>query len=389
MTKRRRTIMTVALMAVAILAIAGVAWAQGVLFPDVNPDDPHADAIQWAADNGIVQGYTNGNFGPYDEILRGQAATMFKRFDDYVKSSMNGGQDGDCAACHDDSQLIPGYQTSWSESLHATGTAFSYAGGRGSCAGCHSGGTFQQMIEQGLGPDEWSTGDVNPTPINCRTCHQTHETYTGADWALETTAAVDLFAVEGVTFDGGMGNLCVNCHQPRRVFPGDPDEDGTVTGLTSHWGPHHGPQSAMLLGQAGAGVATNPVSPHYSLVADTCVSCHVVDPRSHTFSASTEPCQTCHPGIEDFDVNGFQTMVQQRLDAIGADLVAAGLLTSNDADGHPTQTAIDNGVSVDEGIALWNWIYIAHEDESMGVHNPTYTEALLDAAEAAGFGGIQ
>ena len=30
---------------------------------------------------------------------------------------------------------------------------------------------------------------------------------------------MDLYAVAGSTFDGGTGNLCVNCHQPRRVIP--------------------------------------------------------------------------------------------------------------------------------------------------------------------------
>jgi hypothetical protein len=31
------------------------------------------------------------------------------------------------------------------------------------------------------------------------------------------------------------------------------------------------------------------------------------------------------------------------------------------------------------GIALWNWIYVAHEDKSLGVHNAEYTKALLQA----------
>jgi len=28
-------------------------------------------------------------------------------------------------------------------------------------------------------------------------------------------------------------------------------------------------------------------------------------------------------------------------------------------------------------VALWNWLYIAHEDKSLGVHNPGYTAGLL------------
>ena len=50
-------------------------------------------------------------------------------------------------------------------------------------------------------------------------------------------------------------------------------------------------------------------------------------------------------------------------------------------DGHPTVTEAPENVAT----ALYNWIYIAHEDKSMGVHNPAYTRALLDAsAEALG-----
>jgi len=77
-----------ALFILGVVVIAGVAataaYAATSSFPDVDPNDTHADAINWAAENGIVNGYTNGNFGPYDPILRGQAATMFQNFDTYL-----------------------------------------------------------------------------------------------------------------------------------------------------------------------------------------------------------------------------------------------------------------------------------------------------------------
>ena len=41
----------------------------------------------------------------------------------------------------------------------------------------------------------------------------------------------------------------------------------------------------------------------------------------------------------------------------------------------------------DEAGALWNWIYVAHEDKSLGVHNPGHTEALLTASLEALTGG--
>lgn len=83
MTKNRRLLFVAGLVGAVMVLVAGVAIAQDMAFPDVDADNPHAEAIDWAAENGIVLGYGNGNFGPYDNILRGQAASMFYRYDEY------------------------------------------------------------------------------------------------------------------------------------------------------------------------------------------------------------------------------------------------------------------------------------------------------------------
>ncbi len=83
-------------------------------------------------------------------------------------------QANSCSVCHDSTTLITGKQTGLSMAVHGTGTAFDYAGGRASCAGCHSGGAFSAMVAQGLRPDQVETGDPNPTQQDCRTCHQIH-----------------------------------------------------------------------------------------------------------------------------------------------------------------------------------------------------------------------
>jgi hypothetical protein len=232
------------------------------------------------------------------------------------------------------------------------------------------------MVASGGNPGAIETGDPNPTRQDCRACHQIHTSYTDADWALETTAPVALFAIEGATFDGGMGNLCANCHQPRRDAP--VAENGIVTGISEHWGPHHGPQSAMLLGLAGAGVEGTPSS-HYTMVENTCVGCHLGDGDNHGFEPSVAACTACHADAENFDINGVQTEVQAMLDELGEKLVAAGVLSENTADGHPTVTEAPENVA----LALYNWIYVAHEDKSLGVHNAAYTKALLEAGLAA------
>ena len=282
-----------------------------------------------------------------------------------------------CTGCHNDTDLITGKFTAWEESNHGMNESY-VRGTSASCAGCHSGSAFSEMVAAGLNPGSVESGDPDPTRQDCRACHAIHTSFTGDDWALETTDAVELYAVEGETYDGGEGNLCATCHQPRRAFP--EAEDGVVTGISSHWGPHHGPQSSMLLGVAGGGAEGSP-SAHYQMVEDTCVACHMGEGDSHTFEPDVAACQACHSGAEDFDINGLQTEVQGMLDELGELLVAEGVLSETGPDGHPTVEEAPEDVA----LALFNWIYVAHEDKSFGVHNPAYTKALLEAGlEALG-----
>jgi hypothetical protein len=276
-----------------------------------------------------------------------------------------------CTECHDDSAMISGKRADWEGSVHGSGTATAYAGARTSCSGCHSGGGFSAAVAAGANvAGSQESADPNPSRPDCRACHAIHTTYTAADWALETTDPVALHAFEGETYDGGEGNLCVNCHQARRMIA--EAVDGMIEITSTHWGPHHGPQSAMLMGLAGAGVEGSP-SAHYSMVTDTCVACHLGEGDDHSFDPSVSACTACHADAEDFDINGVQTEVEAMLHELEEYLIGAGWL---DEEGHPAVTSIPEG----EANALWNWIYIAHEDKSLGVHNPSYTKALLEEA---------
>ena len=274
-----------------------------------------------------------------------------------------------CLECHDDTTLISGKATAWGDSVHGTGEAY-VRGTSADCAGCHSGGGFSAMVAAGVTPDQVEVGDPNPTRQDCRTCHEIHTTYTGADWALATTAPVAMYAFEGETFDGGEGNLCATCHEARRGI--GEAVDGMIEVDSTHWGPHHGPQSSMMLGLAGAGDVSGSASAHYSQVEDTCVTCHVGDNANHSFQPDVAACQACHSGAEDFDIDGVQTETQAMLDELGAALTAKGLL---DAEG----TMVVGIYPEAEAAALWDWIYVGKEDKSLGVHNSNYTKALLQA----------
>ena len=280
-------------------------------------------------------------------------------------------QEASCTDCHNDTTIITGKATAWDTSTHGTGTAYG-RGSSGSFAGCHSGGAFSAAIGAG-GTVTDATGDPSPTRQDCRACHQIHTTNTGADWALETTDPVMLYAFDASTdalFNGGKGNLCANCHQPRRAIA-DADADGNIAVTSTHWGPHHGPQSAMLLGIGGAGDVEGEASLHASLVEDTCVTCHVGENMSHTFAAVDASCVACH-GEDDLSV--AQDAVDVKLAELHDLLEAAGLYHEHPVVGvYPAAQAQ----------ALWNYILIAVEDGSHGTHNMAYTLALLDASIAA------
>ncbi|MBC8336388.1 MAG: hypothetical protein H8E29_14075 [Anaerolineales bacterium] len=280
-----------------------------------------------------------------------------------------------CTECHNDTAVITGKKAPWEASVHGAGTATAYAGGRGGCAACHSGAAFSKMVAEGSTPDAWEGDIADVTHQDCRTCHAIHTSFTADDWALETTAAVPLYAFEDVTYDGGEGNLCANCHQPRRGFA--LDEEGLVDVTSTHWGPHHGPQTAMLMGIGGGGEVEGKPGAHYSMVEGTCVACHLGEADNHTFLPSVAACLGCHADIEDFDFSGLQTEVDEMLVELGELLEAEGMYELEA--GHPVVGKYEAA----KGAALWNYIYIAVEDASHGVHNPAYTKALLEASLAA------
>ncbi len=275
-----------------------------------------------------------------------------------------------CDDCHNDTTLVYSKSAQSALTTHQTGRGWHYAGPRADCTACHSSEGFQEMVATGTGVED-GVDRSDASPPNCRTCHLIHETNTAADFALRTTAPVTLVA-SGETFDSGKGNLCANCHQPRREIA---VEGGMVDVSSTHWGPHHGPQSTMLLGIGGWGVSGSP-SAHYSMVEDGCPVCHLSD-GDHLLAPSMqrhaiESCQSCHADAENFDINGTQTEVDELIHELKELLEAKGLYH----DGHPVVGKYPEA----EAGALWNYILIEVEDASHGVHNPAYTKALLEAS---------
>ncbi len=73
--------MTRAMLVTVLYRAEGSPKATGASsFADVSPDVWYSDAVAWAAENGIVNGYSDVAFGPNDEINREQMATIFYRY---------------------------------------------------------------------------------------------------------------------------------------------------------------------------------------------------------------------------------------------------------------------------------------------------------------------
>jgi hypothetical protein len=320
------------------------------------------------------------------------------------------GEDGEsgaanCFTCHTDDPVMDIYNirakaAQWEHSQHAKGETV----GRNysSCKGCHTG---QGFVEGLVGAD---TLDVpEPNVIGCFACHAPHTNSGTADpFVTRTTAPVDLMVPStGATFDFGEGNLCANCHQARTRSPDihtiPPDTSVLVT--SSHWGPHHGPQSNMLMGVGGYdfGLGTISSSWHTSGVTNGCPTCHMttphgVDAGGHSFNMEyesngsdehyTASCNVsgCHSGLDDFDrvtgdhPNGVQTELEALIDSLGLMLAARGRV---DTAGGGYHAFDDTTYKASELGALQN-LLLVEEDYSEGIHNTDYAFGLLERSLA-------
>ena len=315
------------------------------------------------------------------------------------------GVDGNvtCLVCHatDNMELKKG---EFAMSEHSVGAiAVDYAGGRASCAPCHSHEQFVQTMTVGF-----VAGDItNPSAWECSTCHGIHKSFEGIDYALRSTDPISPAFnsskmpgyVEGLTMDlNGNSNLCAVCHQTRTAGPSltNPD-DSTFYISSTHWGPHHGPQANIV---AGLGFEEIPGSvpypeagnsPHLSMAS--CTGCHMADfdktakQGGHSFIPSTAACNDCHNGADldgSFDYKATQTIVEDKLIELRDLLVELHVMAGDDENGYHVHDKVTYPILYAQ--AYFNWIGL-EEDRSLGVHNPEYVKALLintiEALEAA------
>jgi hypothetical protein len=292
---------------------------------------------------------------------------------------VNGGTLTSCLECHTDTAFLQ-IGLEYVQSGHKAGDYVAYAGGRESCARCHSKQGFVQFAVNGS-----VNGDVSdPASIDCATCHIVHPTATTI--TLRLAGPVELVSDATYNLDfGSDSNLCANCHQTRRAEPNTAAPADSFSITSTHYGPHHGPQANVLEGVGFAEIAGSVAYPapssasgHLS-VGVACVNCHMAiyadGTGGHTWNPSVAACTGCHPGAADFDINGFQTTTHTKLNTLRDRLVELGVVEYVAAD--DAYEPIVGKYPMLQAQAFFNWIGL-EEDRSLGAHNPGYFDALLN-----------
>ncbi len=312
---------------------------------------------------------------------------------------------GTCGQCHDaPTHHVKNFE--WGQSLHGR----TQVDRTGSCVNCHTTAGFINANDPGVLFGEVISSTDYATfkeGITCAACHDPHAKG-GQVHQLRDLQSVELGNGTVIT-EGGAGLVCMNCHKSRR------DAESYVYGnVSSHFGPHHGPQGDMIAGENAIEYGRDmPSSKHLSVVEESCAQCHMQEIPSdlpayaegkvggHSFELAyddgtnapihlTETCASCHGEIEDFDfggedydLNGIVEGVQSEIEGMMHDL-AMLLPPVGSPDVSPGS---DYNSSLPLKRALYNYLFV-EEDGSMGVHNPKYAAAILRSSIDDLKGGI-
>ena len=313
-----------------------------------------------------------------------------------------------CQQCHNFADTIVAKIFQYDASRHASGSTVFEATNK-SCAPCHSSQGFDEVLTTNA--DTTAFGITDAAPINCRTCHKIHATYTSSDWGLKTTAAFQPRYDKTVTIDlaaaGGISNLCARCHQARKASPwlSNPTSNVDSIRLTSNrWGPHHGPQGLILAGKGAfeIGAAAFTSSGHRDVAS--CSSCHsayshgniagghtlmmsntelasTTNPNGDNIGTTTSGCMKCHSAITNFDYNNRQTEIEGKYNELRLKLAIANVLDTNSMLLKGVSSSTPKYFKQKQLAVYWNFSLI-DADRSMGVHNYAYTRDILDAGIA-------
>jgi hypothetical protein len=287
-----------------------------------------------------------------------------------------------CKLCHNP-DVVDLVAQQYELSKHGYGEVAFEEAGNTACSVCHTSEAFKDVCARSVPAtftknakgkyvnDYQTTADKAYGAITCFTCHsKLHTTYEGTDFSpLTNTAAVSMTMWAGaksinLTKEGGMGNLCVKCHQPRPLTTSSTVTDGRVVdydslknfpsvvfydALVGNKHPnkvipsyrthvHYGTVGAIFAGVGGIefpGTLTYESSPHAT--GASCIDCHMVEPAEingraggHTFWAKGNfaGCNVtgCHTDMSATSTawTGTRTEVKALLDGLAAKINAVG-----------------------------------------------------------------
>ena len=364
-----------------------------------------------------------------------------------------------CGYCHGRPPTHGRFQQ-WNSSGHASYELAQAEGASGGCSGCHSAQGFFLLKTQLAGGTGNRTITV-PTyltastvePITCIVCHDPHNegkmisitggvsTDTAESIPVRIQDNTDLLPGGFMATGVGRGAQCIFCHNSRNGYvatlstatlheDGDPNfGTNMTTTANSYTAPHAASQGDVLMGRNAyfLGAATPGQRSKHSIIADTCVTCHMTIAKApaalrsttawsanHTFEATVEEtCKECHS--EKFEGGTIPTLFASRLSTLSLEISKAVYRVKNGVN-PPAGTTVSftagrapafvvNGVSTalhttgntgyldgvagltngyDPTIAKLNWNYeLLRTGAGNGTHNPDFTWKVFDASIAA------
>lgn len=305
-----------------------------------------------------------------------------------VAATFVGNDTTTCGSCHSD--IAAEYTGSGGEAPNKHGQDFHTAHAPSDlittvgCQPCHS-------VGYGL-PTGFVSLTATPqlTQIGCQDCHGAGSKHVANP---STTNITRVPKAE---------DSCWRCHGPSldvmKTNPGATTDTNIYATIPKKVGGPHHPQTPMINGVLGYGSAPGPGA--HGLIDNTCVHCHmqphlVNGQMDHGEAMPTvdipDACTSCHTDPAGLKAT-FQASIKAKLIQIGGadssgnvDATAAGGLLKTFATAHSIDVATnanpsDPNVQIYKG-ARWNW-GLVNGDKSLGVHNPTYAENLLNDAIA-------
>lgn len=267
-----------------------------------------------------------------------------------------------------------------------------------SCDGCHTSDGFIRQNDP-----RYATYDFPELQsfIGCPTCHDPHagEEISGNEAQLRNLDPVEVEFHPGLEpgdvgvprmAGKGSGQTCAQCHHARRNTS---NVLGQIANGYAHFGPHGSPQMDMYIGYGSYEIpgfdyeyAVDRMTTHNGPgFPKACVTCHMAlsedspQHRLHSFAPNLSSCTGCHGEITTPDISfsggdGRQTFTKSKMDELA---VALGYLDRDDF--------LTNWDSQAEGVQAWEReaayaLVFVENDGSYGVHNPFYSEALLQNA---------